>query len=84
MRAAIGLLEIFVVAIILAFLVTLTTGTTEMQLISVVFIIPITVLSIAFIYYCKKRKIWSYIGASVLGILGVILRVVVSINRALR
>ncbi len=83
MRTAIGLLEIFVVAIILAFLITLTTGTIEMRLISVAFITPITVLSLAFIYYCRKRKVWSYAGASILGILGVILRVVVGTQPSL-
>jgi hypothetical protein len=31
-----------------------------------------------FIYYCRKRKVWSYAGASILGTIGVILRVVIS------
>jgi FtsH-binding integral membrane protein len=78
MRTAISLTEIFVVAILLAFLVTFINGTTEMRVISVAFITPVTVLGLAFSYYCRKRKVWSFAGASVLGILGVILRVVVS------
>ena len=83
MRTAVGLLGIFVVAIILAFLVTFITGTIEMRLVSVAFVTPITVLSIVFIYYCRKRRVWSYAGASILGALGVILRVVVSTQPSL-
>ena len=83
MRTAVGLLGIFVIAIILAFSVTFTTGTIEMRLLSVAFITPITVLSIVFIYFCRKRKLWSYAGASILGAVGVILRVVVSTQPSL-
>jgi FtsH-binding integral membrane protein len=83
MRTAVGLLWVFVIAIILAFLVTFTTGTIEMRLLSVAFITPITVLSIVFIYFCRKRKVWSYAGASILGAIGVILRVVVSTQPSL-
>jgi hypothetical protein len=80
MRTAVGLLELFLVAIILAFLVTFATGTTEMRLLSIAFITPIAILSIVFIYYCRRKKVWSYAGASILGALGVILRVAVSIQ----
>ena len=82
-NTAVGLLGIFVIAIILAFSVTFTTGTIEMRLLSVAFITPITVLSIVFIYFCRKRKLWSYAGASILGAVGVILRVVVSTQPSL-
>ena len=78
MRTAVGLLELFLVAIILAFLATFATGTTEMRLLSVAFITPIVILSIFFIYFCRRKKVWSYAGASILGALGVILRVAVS------
>ncbi len=83
MRTAIGLQELFLVAIILAFLVTFVTGTTEMRLLSLAFITPIAVLSLVFIYYCRRKKVWSYAGASVLGALGVILRVIVSTQPSL-
>ena len=78
MRTAVGLLELFLVAIILAFLATFVTGTTEMRLLSIALITPIIVLSIVFIYYCRRKKIWSYAGAAILGAIGVILRVAVS------
>lgn len=78
MRTAVGLLEVFVVAIVLAFIVTVSTGTFEMRALAAGLIIPIIILSIAFIYFCRRRKAWSYAGAAVLGVVGVILRVVVS------
>jgi hypothetical protein len=78
MKTAVGILELFLVAIILAFLATFTTGTTEMRLLSIAFITPISILSIVFIYYCRRKKVWSYAGASILGALGVILRIAVS------
>ena len=78
MRTATALLEVFVFAIVLAFLVTVSTGTSEMQLLAVGLIIPIIVLSLVFIRYCRKGKAWSYAGAAVLGVFGVSLRVVVS------
>jgi len=34
--------------------------------------------NIVFIYYCRRRRVWSYAGASILGAIGVILRVIVS------
>jgi hypothetical protein len=83
MRTAIGLLELFVVAIVLAFLVTVSTGTLEMQVLAVGLITPIIILSLVFIRYCRMRKAWSYAGASILGILGVILRVIVSTQPSL-
>ncbi len=83
MRTAIGLLELFLAMIALAFLATFTTGTTEMRLLSLAIISPIAVLSIVFIYYCRRKKVWSYAGASVLGALGVILRVAVSTQPSL-
>ena len=83
MRTAVGLLELFLVAIILAFIATFATGTGEMRFLSVAFITPITILSIFFIYYCRRKKVWSYAGASILGALGVILRVAVSTQPSL-
>ena len=83
MRTAIGLLQLFLVAIILAFLATFATGTTEMRLLSLAFITPIIILSIVFIHYCRRKKVWSYAGASILGALGVILRIAVSTQPSL-
>jgi hypothetical protein len=78
MKTAIGLLEVFIIAIVLAFLATALTGTFEMQLLASVLITPIVIFSLAFVHYNKKRKVWSYAGASILGAFGVVLRVIIS------
>ena len=71
-------MEVFVLAIVLAFTVTFTTGTSEMQILSTGFIAPIVILALIFIRYCRRRKAWSYAGATILGAVGVVLRVAVS------
>jgi len=83
MKTAIGLLELFVIAIVLAFVATVTTGTMVMQVLAAGLITPIVVVALVFIYYCRRRKIWSYAGATVLGALGVMLRVIVSTQPSL-
>lgn len=83
MKAAIGLLEVFVVAIILALIVTIASVSVRVQLLATVIVSPIIILSIFFIYYCRKRKIWGFAGASILGAFGVILRVIISTKPSL-
>ncbi len=78
MKAATTLLEIFVAAIVLALLITVSTGTLEMQILSVGLVVPIIVASLVLIRYCRMGKAWSYAGASMLGIFGVALRVAIS------
>lgn len=78
MRTSIVLLEVFLVAIILALIVTVLNSVFEVQLLAITLISPIIILNIVFIYFCRKRKVWSYAGASILGAIGVILRVIVS------
>jgi hypothetical protein len=78
MRAATALLQVFVVAIVLAFLVTVSTGTFQMQILATGLVIPIVVLGLVLVCYCRRGRAWSYAGASVLGAFGVALRVVVS------
>jgi len=78
MRTSIVLLEVFLVAIILALIVTVINSVFEVQLLAITLISPLIILNIVFIYYCRKGKVWSFAGASILGALGVILRVIVS------
>ncbi len=78
MRTSIVLLEVFLVAIILALIVTVINSVFEVQILAITLISPLIILNIVFIYYCRKRKVWSYAGASILGAIGVILRVIVS------
>jgi hypothetical protein len=78
MGTSIVLLEVFLVAIILALIVTVVNSVFEVQLLAITLVSPLIILNIVFIYYCRKRKVWSYAGASILGTIGVILRVVIS------
>jgi len=78
MRASIGLLEVFIVAIVLALAITIVNVSPGVQLLAIASVTPIIVLSLIFLYYCRKRRIWSFAGASILGAIGVALRVVVS------
>lgn len=78
LRTAIGLTEVFVVAIIIALLVTVQSFSAPVQAVAVISVIPIIVLSLLFIYYCRKRRLWSFAGASILGAIGICFRVVVS------
>jgi hypothetical protein len=78
MRTAIGLLEVFVVAILIALIVTVEDVSSDVRLLAAVSVTPIIILSLVFIYYCRKGRVWSYAGASILGAIGVALRVVIS------
>jgi len=78
MKTAIGLLYVFVVSIIGALIVTIVSVSTNVGLIAITAVTPIIVLSAVFIYFCEKRKPWSFACASILGAFGVILRVVIS------
>lgn len=78
MRSAIGLLEFFLVAIVVALGITIVSVPAGVQVLAGAVVSPIIVLSVVFIHYCRRRKIWSYAGASVLGAIGVLLRVVIS------
>lgn len=78
LKFSIVFLEIFLIAIIVALIITLLTVAASVQLLALLVVLPFIVLSGVFIYYCKKRRAWSFAGASVLGALGVITRIVIS------
>lgn len=78
MKTAITLLEILLAAIVLAVVITIIYGTTEVRIIATVFAAPQIILYLIFIYYCKMGKFWSYAGALILSLIGIILRVSVS------
>jgi FtsH-binding integral membrane protein len=80
MRTAITLLEVLLVAIIIALIVTILNTTAQVQLLAISVVTPQIILIIIFIYYCRKKKVWSYGGATILAILGITLRVIVSIQ----
>ena len=83
MRVAVDLLWLFLIAIMLAFGITFATGSAEMRAVSAALVLPIIALNVTFIRYCKRRRAWSFAGATVLGVFGVILRVAVSTQPSL-
>jgi len=50
MKTAVSLLVVFAIAIVLAFSITIATGTTEMRLLASGVVAPITALNLVFIY----------------------------------
>ncbi|MGB7969135.1 MAG: hypothetical protein WCF28_06115 [Methanobacterium sp.] len=78
MKTSIVLLEVFLVAIIIALIVTIMNSVFAVQILAITLVSPIIILTIVFIYYCRRRNVWSYVGASILGVIGVILRVIIS------
>jgi FtsH-binding integral membrane protein len=78
MKAAIALLYVFTAAIIAAFITTIISVPANVQILAVGFITPLVVLSSVFIFYCRKGKAWSFAGATILGAIGVLLRVIIS------
>ena len=77
-KAAIALLYVFTAAIIAAFITTIISVPANVQILAVGFITPLVVLSLVFIFYCRKGKAWSFAGATILGAIGVLLRVIIS------
>ena len=78
MKTAIALLYVFIIAIIGALIVTLSSVSSGVQVIAIISITPILALNAVFIYFCRQGKAWSFVGASILGAWGVTLRFVVS------
>jgi len=78
MKAAIALLYVFTAAIIAAFITTIISVPANVQILAVGFITPLVVLSLVFIFYCRKGKAWSFAGATILGAIDVLLRVIIS------
>ena len=77
-KAAIALLYVFTAAIIAAFITTIISVPANVQILAVGFITPLVVLSLVFVFYCRKGKAWSFAGATILGAIGVLLRVIIS------
>ena len=83
MKAAIGLLYIFVIAIIAALIITVLSVPLGVKVLASAAVSPLIALNIVFIYFCGKGKAWSFAGAAVLGAVGVMFRVIVSTRPSL-
>ena len=56
MKSSIILLELFLVAILLALIVTVMNSVFDVQILAITLISPLIILNIIFIYFCRKRK----------------------------
>ncbi len=64
MRTTIGLLVVYPIALVIGLVGT----PKDAQLYAAAIIVPAIILDIVFVVYCRRRKLWSYVGAMVLGI----------------
>ncbi len=71
MRTTIGLLVIYPIALVIGLLGT----PKDAQLFAAAIIVPAIILDILFVVYCRRRKLWSYVGATVLGIAFLLIQV---------
>jgi hypothetical protein len=78
MQAAVALLIVFLVAVVAALIVTVLSVSAGARVIALASVSPLVVLTVVFIFFCRRGRAWSFAGGAVLGAVGVGLRVVVS------
>lgn len=83
MKAAVVLLYIFLFSVVAALGVTVLNVSAGVRVLALSAVTPLIVLTVMFIYFCGKQRGWSFAGASVLGVVGVGFRVVVSTQPSL-
>lgn len=72
MRATFGLLVVYVVAGVIATAVS----PPEFWPIGLALIVP----NVVFIFYCRRRKTWSYAGALVVGVVAILVQVMITVQ----
>jgi hypothetical protein len=77
-RAAMVLLALFLVAVIAAMAVTVSSVTAPVGVLAASVVSPIVGLAILFLYFERRGRLWSFAGAAALGILGVTLRLIIN------
>jgi len=74
MRAAIGSMIIYIIALLLAI-----PGTpAQFRLFASSILVPIIILNLIFIVYGRRRKLWSYVGALVVAAVGMAVQFAIS------
>jgi len=76
--AAMTSLVLFLAAIIVALAVTLLSEPPPVRLLAGALVLPIVALSGIFLYFERRARRWSFLGAAVLGAVGVGLRLTIS------
>ncbi len=82
-RAAFWTLLLFLLAILAALAITLGSVPASAKLIAGVLVVPIVALTLLFLYFERRGRRWAFLGAAVLGVLGIALRLIVSTQPSL-
>jgi hypothetical protein len=69
---------VFLAAILVALAITLVSVSPSVRLLAGSVVTPLVVLCLVFLYFEGRRRPWSFVGAAVLGALGVALRLAVN------
>lgn len=77
MRAATALMGVFLVAVVAALALTVA-DVPGARLVAVVSVAPIVAITVVFIVFSARGRLWAFAGGSAVGAVGVALRVVVS------
>jgi hypothetical protein len=78
MRVAVALLIVFLIAVVAALIVTVLSVSVAVGVFALAAVSPILVLTVVFIFFCRRGRAWSFAGGAVLGVVGVGFRVVIS------
>lgn len=82
-ETAVGVTVVFGMAVIIALVVTVVSAPAGVQILAVTSVVPMIVLGLVFIFYGRRKRLWAFAGASVLGAVGVCFRVAVSTRPSL-
>jgi FtsH-binding integral membrane protein len=77
-RVAMVLLGLFLVAVVAALAVTLSSVSARIGLLAASAVTPIVIVTLIILYFESQRRPWSFAGASALGVLGITLRLLVN------
>jgi hypothetical protein len=77
-RIAMAVLVLFLVAILVALVITLSSVRPVVQILAASVVSPIIFLTLLFLYFERRGRPWSFAGAAVLGAFGVGLRLLVN------
>jgi hypothetical protein len=75
---ATSVLVLFLVAVSIALVVTLSTEALPVRILAGAVVSPIVALTVLFLYFEWRGRPWSFAGAAALGTVGVVLRLIVN------
>jgi len=78
MKAAVALLEVFLVAVVLALLVTVYSVPFVVKFLALALVAPFVAVGFLLVRHCRRGEVWAFAGGAVLGALGVFLRLFIN------